>query len=218
MRRVFVSAIVATSLVAPAVHLQGQTPAQSPRAQQAAPAPDGWQIDPAHTSAQFAVKHMMVSTVRGTLGRASGRITYDGKDIRSLQAEVTIDVAGLDTGVDKRDDHLRSPDFFDAANHPSITFKSRRVVPGANGAFRLVGDLTIRGNTKEVTLDVEGPSPAQRTDNTYRTGATASGTINRKDFGLLWNALIETGGAVVGDEVRMTIDIEATRETSSTPN
>ncbi len=170
-----------------------------------------WTVDPAHSSAQFAVKHMMVSTVRGTLGQVSGTIAWDGKDATTIQADITIDVAGLDTGVDKRDDHLRSPDFFDAANHPKITFKSKRVVPGAAGTFKLVGDLTIRGNTKEVTLDVEGPSSPQKTGDNIRSGATATGTINRREFGLAWNRLIETGGAVVADAVKMTIDIEATR-------
>ena len=171
-----------------------------------------WTVDPAHSSAQFAVRHMMVSTVRGTLGQVSGTIAWDGKDAKTIQADITIDVAGLDTGVDKRDDHLRSPDFFDAANHPKITFKSKRVVPGAAaGTFKLVGDLTIRGNTKEVTLDVEGPSPPQKMGNNIRSGATAAGAINRREFGLAWNRLIETGGAVVADDVKMTIDIEATR-------
>lgn len=182
-----------------------------PAAAQTAPAAGTWTIDTGHSSAQFAVKHMMVSTVRGTLGPVSGTIAWDGKDLNTLQADVTVDVAGLDTGVDKRDGHLRSADFFDAANHPTITFKSKRVVPGPSGSFKLVGDLTIRGNTKEVTLDVEGPSAPQKVGNSTRTGATATGTINRKEFGLLWNRMIETGGAVVSDDVRMTIDIEVTK-------
>ncbi|MBI2221637.1 MAG: YceI family protein [Acidobacteria bacterium] len=172
---------------------------------------DVWTIDAAHSSAQFAVKHMMVSTVRGTLGQLTGTIAWDGRDVKTIRADIAIDVAGLDTGVDKRDEHLRSADFFDAANHPAITFTSKRVVPGAAGAFKLVGDLTIRGNTKEVALEVEGPSAPQKMGNNVRSGATATGTINRKEFGLAWSRLIETGGAVVGDEVRMTIDVEATR-------
>lgn len=204
----------AVVLAAPAV---AQTTA--PAAQTAQPSASAWSIDSAHSAAQFAVRHMMVSTVRGTLGQVSGTIAWDGKDVKTIVADVTIDVAGLDTGVDKRDDHLRSADFFDAATHPKITFKSKKVVAGADGAFKLIGDLTIRGNTKEVTLDVEGPSAPQKIGNAIRTGATASGTINRKDFGLAWNRMIETGGAVVADEVRMTIDIEATRPaTAATPS
>jgi polyisoprenoid-binding protein YceI len=195
VKKTLLALLAAVALVAPA------------GAQQA----DVWTIDSAHTSAQFAVRHMMVSTVRGTLGQVSGAIAWDGKDVKTVQADIAIDVAGLDTGVDKRDDHLRSADFFDAANHPKITFKSKRAIPGAAGTFKLVGDLTIRGNTKEVTLDVEGPSAPQKTGNSIRSGATATGAINRKEFGLAWNRLIETGGAVVADEIKMTIDIEATR-------
>ena len=172
---------------------------------------DTWTIDSNHTSAQFAVKHMMVSTVRGKLGKVSGTIKWDGKNVNTIQTDVTIGVAGLDTGVEARDNDLRSDNFFSAATYPTIVFKSRKVIPGANGQFKLVGDLTIRETTKEVALDVEGPSPAQKTGNNYRTGASATTTINRRDFGLLYNRLIETGGAVVGDEVTITIDLETTR-------
>jgi polyisoprenoid-binding protein YceI len=181
-------------------------------------APDTWTIDSNHSSAQFAVKHMLVSTVRGTLGKVGGAVNWDGKDVRTIQADVTIDVAGLNTGVENRDKDLRSDNFFNVAVYPTIAFKSKRVVPGPAGTFNLVGDLTIRGTTKEITLDVEGPSPPQKTGPSFRTGATASGTINRKDFGLLYNRLLETGGAVVGDVVKMTIDVEATRPaTASSP-
>ncbi len=180
-------------------------------------APDTWTIDSNHSSAQFAVKHMLVSTVRGTLGKVGGAVNWDGKDVRTIQADVTIDVAGLNTGVENRDKDLRSDNFFNVAAYPTIAFKSKRVVPGPAGTFKLVGDLTIRGTTKEITLDVEGPSPPQKTGPNFRTGATASGTINRKDFGLLYNRLLETGGAVVGDEVKMTIDVEATRPAASSP-
>jgi polyisoprenoid-binding protein YceI len=175
-----------------------------------------WTIDPAHTSAQFAVRHMMVSTVRGTLGPVKGTAEWDGKDIRTLKVDATIDVTGLSTRIDKRDTHLKSADFFDAANHPTITFKSKRTEPAAAGHFKLIGDLTIRGNTHEVALDVEGPSPPMKQRNSYRTGASASGTISRKQFGLLWNNLLETGGAVVGDEVQMTIDVELTKQVATT--
>jgi len=174
-------------------------------------AADTWTIDSNHTSAQFAVRHMLVSTVRGKLGKVSGTIKWDGKNVNTIQTDITIDVAGLDTGVEARDNDLRSDNFFNAATYPTIVFRSKKVIPGGNGQFKLVGDLTIRGTTREVTLDVEGPSPAQKTGNDYRTGASATGAINRRDFGLLYNRLLETGGAVVGDEVKITIDLEATR-------
>lgn len=202
MKQTVIAILAAAVLATPAA-------AQQPAA--TAQASDTWNIDSSHSSAQFAVRHMMVSTVRGTLGQVSGTIAWDGKDVNTIQTVVTIDVSGLDTGVDKRDDHLRSADFFDAANHPTITFRSKRVVPGAAGSFKLVGDLTIRGNTREITLDVEGPSPPTKAGNSIRSGATATGSIDRKEFGLLWNRMIETGGAVVSDAVKMTIDIEATR-------
>lgn len=178
---------------------------------------DVWTIDPNHSSAQFAARHMLVSTVRGTLGKISGTIQYDGKDVRSISTDVTIDVGGLSTGVDRRDTHLRSADFFDAASHPAITFKSKRVEPAGEGRFKLVGDLTIRGTTQEVALDVEGPMPVLKSRNQLRTGASATGRISRKSFGLLWNNLTETGGAIVGDEIQMTIDIEATKQAAVTP-
>lgn len=175
-----------------------------------------WTIDPAHTSAQFAVKHMLVSTVRGTLGPVKGTAEWDGKDVRTLKVDVTIDVTGLSTQNEKRDAHLKSADFFDAANHPAITFKSKRVEPAAPGHFTLIGDLTIRGNTHEVALDVEGPSPPMKQRNSLRIGASATGRISRKEYGLLWNNLLETGGAVVGDEVQITIDTELTKPVPST--
>jgi polyisoprenoid-binding protein YceI len=175
-----------------------------------------WTIDTAHSSAQFAVKHMMVSTVRGTLGPVKGTADWDGKDVKTLRVDATIDVTGLSTQNEKRDTHLKSADFFDAANHPAITFKSKRVEPGAAGHFKLIGDLTIRGNTHEVALDVEGPSPPMKQRNSFRTGASATARISRKQFGLQWNNLMETGGAVVGDEVQITIDTELTKQIAST--
>jgi len=178
---------------------------------------DTWTIDASHTAAQFAVRHMMVTTVRGALGKVTGTVTWNGKDARTAAADVTIDVAGLNTGNGRRDEHLRSADFFDVANHPSITFKSTRVDAASAGRFQLVGNLTIRGTTREVTLDIEGPAPAVKAGNNLRTGATATAKINRKDFGLLWNRLIEGGGVTVGDEVTITIDIELTRPAEAQP-
>jgi polyisoprenoid-binding protein YceI len=189
--------------------------AQPPAANQQRPpqpplGPNQWRIDGNHSAANFSVRHNVVSTVRGQLGRISGTIEYDGKDISSVKADVSIDVNGINTGVQNRDNHLRSPDFFDVQNHPNLTFKSKRVEPGASGRFKLVGDLTIRGNTKEVALDVEGPSPVVKGPRGLLTGATATTRISRKEFGILWNNLIESL-PVVGDEVSITIDLELNR-------
>lgn len=192
----------------PAAAAQQQRPPQPPLG------PNQWRIDGGHSAANFAVRHNVVATVRGQLGRISGTIEYDGKDINSVKADVAVDMNGITTANENRDKHLRSADFFDVPNHPTLTFKSKRVEPGANGRFKLVGDLTIRGNTKEVALDVEGPSPVVKGPRGLLTGATATTRISRKEFGVLWNNMIETL-PVVGDEVTVTIDLELNRPTAS---
>ena len=154
----------------------------------------------------------MVSTVRGQLGKIAGTVEYDGKDVRSIKADVSIDVHGITTQEPKRDAHLRSADFFDAANHPSVLFKSKRVEPGADGAFKLIGDLTIRGTTKEVVLDAQPLSPVVKGNRGLVTGTTATTKIKRLEYGLKYNAMVEAG-PVVGDEVTITLDIEAGRPT-----
>jgi polyisoprenoid-binding protein YceI len=232
MRRLFVTAAAAAALVAPVLGQSapatqppaGQAPAgQPPAAPQAAQpqrppqpplGPYEWAIDGSHSAANFSVKHNVVSTVRGTLGAITGKIEYDGKDVQSVKADVAVDMTKLSTQNERRDNHLRSADFFDVANHPTLTFKSKRV-EGAAPKFKLVGDLTIRGNTKEVTLDVEGPAPIVQTAGrnggvTVLTGASATTKISRKEFGVLWNNLIESM-PVVGDEVTITIDLELRR-------
>jgi polyisoprenoid-binding protein YceI len=156
---------------------------------------------------------MMVTTVRGQLGPITGTVEYDGKDVTSARADVRIDVNGLTTQNAKRDGHLRSDDFFDAANHPAITFKSKRVEAGSAGAFKLIGDLTIRGTTREVALNVEGPTPPVKGMGAVRMGATATTKINRLEYGLKWNSMVEAG-PVVSDEVAITIDLELTRPAS----
>ena len=188
---------------------------QAPATQQQRPpqpplGPNQWRIDPRHSAANFSVKHNVVSTVRGQLGRISGTIEYDGKDLSSIKADVQIDMNGINTSNQNRDNHLRSADFFDVANHPNLTFKSKRVEPGAAGRFTMIGDLTIRGNTKEVVLDVEGPAPVVKGPRGLLTGASATTKISRKEFGVLWNNMIESL-PVVGDEVTITIDLELTR-------
>jgi polyisoprenoid-binding protein YceI len=174
-----------------------------------------WTVDSSHSSAQFAVRHMMISTVRGQLGRVSGTVLFDGGDVSTVSADISIDVNGINTREQKRDDHLRSADFFDAQNHPAITFKSKKSEPAGNGRFRLIGDLTLRGVTREVVLDVEGPSPEVKQGSTHRVGATATTRINRSDYGLLWNRAVETGGVVVGDEVSITIDVQLLRKVAT---
>jgi len=226
--KVFVSFVSAALFAAAAIQAQqapaAQTPAaQTPAAQTpAAPAaqqqrppqpplgPNQWRIDRSHSAASFSVRHNVVSTVRGQLGPITGTVEYDGKDINSVKADVSIDMAGINTQNSGRDTHLKSADFFDVANHPNLTFKSKRVEPGAAGRFKLIGDLTIRGNTKEVVLDVEGPSPVMKSQRGILTGASATTRISRKEFGVLWNNLIETM-PVVGDEVSITIDLELNR-------
>ena len=194
--------------------IASQAGAQSQPSQQSQPkpqlAPNQWAIDSSHSAANFSVRHMMVTTVRGQLGPVSGTVEYDGKDVRTVKADVRIDVNGLSTQNAKRDGHLRSDDFFDAANHPVIAFKSKRVEPGTAGSFKLIGDLTIRGNTKEVALTVDGPTPPVKGMGGIRVGATATTKINRLEYGLKWNSMVEAG-PVVSDEVAITLDLEVTR-------
>lgn len=202
MRSAFLSVAAAAALVVPGV---AQTPAPAPAAS------NTWTIDTAHSAAGFSVKHMMVSTVRGTLGPVKGTVEYDGKSLDSLKADVTIDVAGINTGNANRDNDLRSANFFDVTQFPTATFKSKRAEAAGQGRFKLIGDLTLHGVTKEIALNVEGPSPAVRTQQGgQKVGASATTTINRRDFGLQYNNLIEAG-PVVGDEVQITIDLEANK-------
>ena len=196
----------------------GQTPpagAQAPATQQQRPpqpplGPNQWRIDTGHSAANFSVKHNVVSTVRGQLGPIAGTIEYDGKDINSVKADVTIDVTKVNTQNERRDNHLRTDDFFNVAQFPSMSFKSKRVEAAGQGRFKLVGDLTIRDKTNEVVLDVEGPSPVVKGPRGLLTGATATTKISRKAFGVLWNNLIESL-PVVSDEVQITIDLELNR-------
>lgn len=172
-----------------------------------------WEFDPDHTGVHFKVQHLMVSSVRGEFEKVSGKVVYDEADVTKSAADITIDAASINTRVAKRDAHLRSPDFLDAEKHPKITFRSKRVEKAADGRIRMTGDLTIRGVTKEVALDVEGPSPAVKDPmGNLRVGGHATTKIRRKDFGLTWNKAIETGGVVVGDEVEITIDVEIYRK------
>lgn len=169
-----------------------------------------WTIDPNHTAAQFAVKHMMVSTVRGQFEKTSGTIEWDGKDPATIKAYVTIDAASVNTRVEMRDNDLRSANFFDVAKYPTITFVSTKVEPVGAGRLKMTGNLTMHGVTKSVVLDVDGPAEPIRQGQNLRVGASATTKINRHDWGLDYGRLVEAV-PVVGDEVTLTIDIEATR-------
>lgn len=178
--------------------------------------PTEWQIDPAHSAAHFSVRHLMISNVRGEFSKLSGKVILDSADLTRSNVEVSLETASVNTREPQRDEHLRSADFFDVANHPLMTFQSRRIEAEGPENFKLTGDLTIRGITKEVTFDVEGPTPPQKDPwGNVRAGVTATAKINRKDFGLVWNALVEGGGVLVGDEVKITIEAELLQKTAA---
>jgi polyisoprenoid-binding protein YceI len=168
-----------------------------------------WEFDPAHTGVHFKVRHLMISSVRGEFEKVFGKIVYDEADVTKSTADITIDAASVNTRVAKRDEDLRGPNFLDVMKYPTIVFKSKRVEKTGNGTLKMTGDLTIRGVTKEVVLTVDGPTPAIKDPGgNFRVGGQATTKINRKDFGLVWNKTLETGGVVVGDEVEITIDVE----------
>ncbi|HBY64055.1 MAG TPA: protein yceI precursor [Solibacterales bacterium] len=173
---------------------------------------NSWTIDSSHSGAHFAVRHMMVSNVRGQFGKMSGTVEFDPKNLTLSKVNATIEVASVNTQDAKRDEHLRSADFFDVAKFPAMTFVSKAVKPMGAGKLQMTGDLTMKGVTKEVTFDVEGPSPELVARGTARSGASASAKINRKDFGVTWNRALDAGGVAVGDEVSITIDIEMVRK------
>lgn len=179
---------------------------------QTAAAQSTWKIDPAHSAAQFEVKHLMISNVRGQFGKMAGKITFDGKNYSTVRAEAEINVASIDTREQKRDDHLRSSDFFDAAKYPTITFKSKRVESVQGTKFNLVGDLTIRGITKEIALAVEATPIVKGMGGESRIGALATTKLNRQDYGVKWNRTLDAGGVVVGDEVKIILDMELIQE------
>ena len=171
-----------------------------------------WEIDPNHTGVQFSVRHLMVSNVRGEFGKVSGTVTVNDADITKSVIEATIDVASINTRNEKRDEHLRSPDFFDAAKYPTITFKSTKAEKTSTG-WKVTGNLTMHGVTKPATLDVEGPTPEIKDpQGKTRAGAQATTKIDRQDFGISWNKALDAGGVTVGNEVSVTIDVEAVKK------
>src|SRR5215471_1855233 len=164
-----------------------------------------WQVDPNHTASQFSVRHLGISTVRGQFMKTSGTVVYDPTDVSKTQVDVTIDASSVDTRVQMRDNDLRSDHFLDVAKYPTITFKSKKTESSGQGKLKITGDLTIHGVTKEVVLDVEGPSQPTPAMGGIRMGAEATTKINRKDFG------VNGAPGVVGDDIQITLDVELTR-------
>jgi polyisoprenoid-binding protein YceI len=173
-----------------------------------------WTIDPAHSLAAFTVRHMLVANVHGEFNGPRGTVAFDPKNVAgTIQVDAVIDARTINTRNADRDADLKSDDFFDVAKYPTIAFKSKRAQATGAGTFKLVGDLTMHGITREVTLDVEGPTPAVKDlDGLTRIGASATTIVHRRDFGLMYNELIETGGAVVGPDVQISIDLEVTHK------
>jgi polyisoprenoid-binding protein YceI len=168
-----------------------------------------WQLDPAHSSAQFAVRHLAISTVRGAFSKVTGTVVFDDKDVSKSSVDVTIDVSTVDTREPNRDKDLMSDHFFDVAHFPTMTFKSTKVEQAGAGKLKITGDLTIHGVTKQVVLDVDGPTAAVKDPwGNQRAAVNATTKINRQDFGVKWNATMDNGGVVVGDDVSITIDAE----------
>lgn len=165
-------------------------------------------VDPVHSHVGFSVRHMMVTTVRGKFTAYRGTLDLDAADFTRSRIEGEIDVASIDTGNPDRDNHLRSADFFDVAAHPKITFKSTSITRDGDG-YKVTGDLSIRGQTHPVTLDVENAGTSKNPWGQVVTGVSATGSINRKDFGLVWNAVLETGGVAVSDKVKIEIEVQA---------
>ena len=167
-----------------------------------------WTVDPAHTTVGFSVRHLMITNVRGTFEKVGGTVSYDPGRPEAAEVEIAIAADSIDTREPQRDAHLRSPDFFDAATHPTIVFRSTRVRRGGAGPLEIVGDLTIRGTTREVTLAVAEVTGEQRDfQGKRRIGASATAKLRRSDFGMTYNKLLEAGGAGIGDEVTLSLDV-----------
>jgi polyisoprenoid-binding protein YceI len=172
-----------------------------------------WEIDSAHTSAQFAVKHLVISTVRGQLGKVTGTVHLDESDIAKSSVQASIDAAAINTREPKRDQDLRGPDFLDVAKYPTITFTSKKVEKVSDDTYKATGDLTIHGVTKEVVLTVQGsPQPLKDPMGNVKMGGVATTRINRQDFGISWSKSLDGGGLVVGDDVDVTIDVEVVKK------
>lgn len=189
--RSLLSAVVVSAFVVPALALAAD-----------------WDIDYSHTNASFVVRHLMVSNVRGEFTKVTGSVSLDDKDITKSTVSASIDAASVNTREPKRDEHLRSADFFDVAKYPQLTFQSKKIEKGSDGKLKVFGALTMRGVSKDVVLDTELTPEIKNPWGMIVRGITATTTVNRKDFGLNWNKALETGGVLVGDEVKITIDAE----------
>lgn len=173
---------------------------------------DVWHIDPNHSAAYFSVRHLMISTVRGQFSGLTGIVHYDPKRVADATVEASIDCRTLNTGVAKRDEQMKGPDFFDTKKYPMMKFKSKRVERIGPDKLKIDGDLTINATTRPVSLDVEGPSPSIKdAQGREKIGLSASTKINRKDYGIVWNEVLESGGFAVADDVSITLDIELIR-------
>jgi polyisoprenoid-binding protein YceI len=178
-----------------------------------------WQVDPAHSEALFSIRHLTISTVRGGFSKIKGTISFDDKDPAKSVVDVAIDMSTVDTREPKRDDDLRSDKFFDVTKYPTMTFKSTKVEQVSAGKLKVTGDLTLHGVTKEVVLDVEGPSAAIKDPwGNQRAAASATTKINRQDFGVKWNKTIDNGGVMLGDDVSITIDVEMIQPAAKSGN
>jgi polyisoprenoid-binding protein YceI len=171
-----------------------------------------WQLDTSHSRIGFAVKHMMVSTVRGEFKNYTGSLQLDETDFTRSTITGEIEVASIDTRDEGRDGHLKSADFFDVENHPKMTFKSKRIEAKGDNEYTVYGDLTIRGVTREIAIDAEYSGKQQNPWGVTMTGFSGSTTINRKDFGLEWNVALETGGILVGEKVKLELEVELTHQ------
>lgn len=174
-----------------------------------------WNIDPAHTEVGFAVRHLMISTVRGRFGKVSGSVVVDDDNPRNSKVDATVDITSIDTRQEMRDNHLRSPDFFDAEKYPTMHFVSKRIEGDTAKQFKIVGDLTIKDRTREVTLDASLEGLVKDPWGGERAGYSVSGKLNRTDFNLLWNQVLEAGGVTVGEEVKLSIDVELVKQVAA---
>lgn len=171
-----------------------------------------YQLDPVHSSVQFSIKHMMISKVTGGFEKVSGQLTFDRANPAQAVVEAMIEAASINTREAQRDAHLKSPDFFDVEKYPTLTFKSKKI-SGEAGALKVLGDLTIHGVTKEVSLEVDGPSDDLKDPwGNTKIGVSATTKIKRKEFGLTWNAALEAGGVLVGDDVAITLDLQFVKQ------
>jgi polyisoprenoid-binding protein YceI len=173
---------------------------------------DKWNLDSAHTHVEFAVRHLMIATVKGKFTGVRGTVTMPEEDPARAQVEVTLDAGSISTGIEQRDQHLRSPDFLDVERFPTLAFRSRRVESLGGDRFRLTGDLTIRDVTRPIELVVTREGSVNDPWGGYRIGFTANGRLRRSDFGITWNQMIEAGGVAVGDEVKLSLEVELVRE------